>query len=162
MPSGIPVAEQTFHEQRSGMPLKMNLEDADRRTPAGSIAAQDTDREPMPGRTFIGLDPSERNRAEFETAGLADGAFVSLPRVVIGIVVGLIVAGVGYDLHHPGGLLSDCQKAHPNNCALPPGGSVAMSLWLGLALLATAFIIAWPYLKYASKMARGHIPEDSR
>ena len=116
----------------------------------------------MPGRTFIGLDPRERNRAEFETAGLADGPFLSLARVVIGIVAGLIVAGVGYDLHHPGGLLSDCQKADPNNCALPPGGSVAMSLWLGLAVLATAVIIAWPYLKYALKMALGRTPEDSR
>ena len=85
-----------------------------------------------------------------------------LSRVVIGIIVGLIVAGVGYDLHHPGGLLSDCQKADPNNCALPPGGSVAMSLWLGLAVLATAVIIAWPYLKYALKMALGRIPEDPR
>ena len=116
----------------------------------------------MPGRAFIGLDPSERNRAEFETAGLADGPFLSLARVVIGIVVGLIVAGVGYDLHHPGGLLSDCPNAHATNCALPPGGHVAMSLWLGLAVLATAIIIAWPYLKYALKMALGRIPEDSR
>ncbi len=86
----------------------------------------------MPGRTFIGLDPRERNRAEFETAGLADGPFLSLARVVIGIVVGLIVAGVGYDLHHPGGLLSDCQKADPNNCALPPGA--ASQCPCGLAL----------------------------
>src|SRR6476646_10065053 len=120
------------------------------------------EREPMPGRTFIGLDPSERNRAEFETAGLADGPFLSLARVVIGIVVGLIVAGVGYDLRHPGGLLSDCQKAHPSDCALPPGGSIAMSLWLGLAVLAAAVVIAWPFLKYALKMALGRIPEDSR
>ncbi len=37
-----------------------------------------------------------------------------------------------------------------------------MSLWLGLAVLATALIIAWPYLKYALKMALGRIPEDPR
>ena len=116
----------------------------------------------MPGPMLIGLDPSKRNRSEFETAGLADGPFLSLARVVIGIVVGLIVAGVGYGLHHPGGLMSDCQKAHPNNCALPPGGSVAMPLWLGLAVLVAAVIIAWPYLKYALKMALGRIPEDTR
>jgi len=116
----------------------------------------------MPGRTFIGLDPGERNRAEFETAGLSDGPFLSLARVVIGIIGGLIVAGVGYDLHHPGGFLTDCQKAHPGNCAVPPGGSVAMSLWLGLAVLAAAVIIAWPYLKYALKMALGRVSDDSR
>ena len=118
----------------------------------------------MPGPILIGLDPRKRNRAEFATAGLADGPFLSLARVVIGIVVGLMVAGVGYELRQPGGLLSDCPKAHPNlkNCAVPPGGSVAMSLWLGLAVLATAIIIAWPYIKYALKMALGRIPEDSR
>jgi hypothetical protein len=37
-----------------------------------------------------------------------------------------------------------------------------MSIWVGVAVLATAFIIAWPYLKYALKMALGRIPEDSR
>jgi hypothetical protein len=115
----------------------------------------------MPGRTFIGLDPRERNRAEFETAGLSDGPFLSLARVVIGIVVGLIVAGVGYDLHHPGGILTNCQTAHQGDCAVSAGG-IAMSLWLGLAVLAGAVIIAWPYLKYALKMALGGVPDDSR
>ena len=116
----------------------------------------------MPGRTFIGLDPGERNRAEFETAGLADGPFLSLARVVIGIVVGLIVAGIGYDLHHPGGLLTDCQQSYVQDCAGPHRGGTPMSIWVGVAVLATAFIIAWPYLKYALKMALGRIPEDSR
>ena len=127
-----------------------------------SLHGTQREREPMPGPILVGLDPRKRNRSEFQTAGLADGPFLSLARVVIGIVVGLIVAGVGYALHHPGGLLSDCQRAHPNNCALPPGGSVAMSLWLGLAVLATAVIIAWPYLKYALNLALGRAPGGSR
>jgi hypothetical protein len=115
----------------------------------------------MPGRTFIGLDPRERNRAEFETAGLSDGPFLSLARVVIGIVAGLIVVGVGYDLHHPGGFLTDCQNGSPK-CDVPPGSTVPMSVWLGLAVLVAAVIIAWPYLKYALKMALGGNSRRSR
>jgi hypothetical protein len=111
---------------------------------------------------LFGLDPRERNRAEFEAAGLDDGPFLSLARVVIGIAVGLIVAGVGYELRQPGGLLTDCEKAHPSNCAVPPGGSVAMSVWIGLAVLATAIIIAWPYLKYALKLAFDRSPQEAR
>jgi hypothetical protein len=36
-----------------------------------------------------------------------------------------------------------------------------MSLWLGLAVLATAVIIAWPYLKYALNLALGRLPPES-
>ena len=116
----------------------------------------------MPGHPFIGFAPDERSRAEFETPGLADGPFLSLARVVIGIGSGLIVAGVGYDLHHPGGVLSDCPTVHPSHCALPPGATIAMSVWVGLAVLTTAVIIAWPYLKYALKMALRRSPDDSK
>src|SRR3954465_11421367 len=132
--------------------------------PTGEQTCSSSDREgrEMPGRTFIGLDPRERNGAEFETAGLSDGPFLSLARVVIGIVVGLGVAGMGYDLRHPEGILTNCQTAYQGaDCAVSPGG-IAMSLWLGLAVLAIAVIIAWPYLKYALKMALGRTQKTRR
>src|SRR3954449_2521724 len=102
--------------------------------PTGEETCSSSDREgrEMPGRTFIGLDPRERNGAEFETAGLSDGPFLSLARVVIGIVVGLGVAGMGYDLRHPEGILTNCQTAYQGaDCAVSPGG-IAMSLCLAL------------------------------
>src|SRR4051795_13113431 len=48
--------------------------------PTGEETCSSSDREgrEMPGRTFIGLDPRERNGAEFETAGLSDGPFLRL------------------------------------------------------------------------------------
>jgi len=108
----------------------------------------------MPGRVMLGLAPGKRNRSEFETEGLADGPFLSLGRVVIGIVSGLAVFGVGYDIRHPGGFLTYCDNPHSSRCQPPPGSGVPMSIWIGLAALTAVSIIAWPYLKYAVGMAR--------
>jgi hypothetical protein len=36
-----------------------------------------------------------------------------------------------------------------------------MSVWIALAALTAAVVIAWPYLKYALKMALGRIQEDA-
>jgi len=103
---------------------------------------------------MLGLAPGKRNRAEFETQGLDDGPFLGLARVIIGILAGLVVFGIGYDIRHPGGLLTDCQKPHGANCPPLPGSGVPMVNWIALALLVTAIIIAWPFLKYAVKMVR--------
>jgi hypothetical protein len=108
----------------------------------------------MPGRVMLGLAPGKRNRSEFETQGLADGPFLSLGRVIIGIVSGLVVFGAGYDIRHPGGFLTDCDKPHINQCQPSPGSGVPMSIWIALAALAAVSIIAWPYLKSAVRMAR--------
>jgi hypothetical protein len=108
----------------------------------------------MPGRVMLGLAPGKRNRAEFGTQGLADGPFLSLARVIIGIVSGLVVFGAGFDLNHPGGILTDCGKPYSNRCQPPPGSGVPMSIWIALAALTAAIIIAWPFLMYAVKMAR--------
>jgi hypothetical protein len=108
----------------------------------------------MPGRVMLGLAPGKRNRAEFETQGLDDGPFLSLARVIIGIVAGLLVVGIGYDIRHPGGFLTDCPGPHSLRCQPVPGSGVPMVNWVALALLTASIIIAWPFLKYAVKMVR--------
>lgn len=108
----------------------------------------------MPGRVMLGLAPGKRNRAEFETQGLDDGPFLSLARVMIGIVAGLVVFGFGYDIRHPGGLVSYCAMPQSRRCQPPPASGVPMSIWIALALFTAAIIIAWPFLKYAVNMVR--------
>jgi hypothetical protein len=103
---------------------------------------------------MLGLAPGKRNRAEFETQALADGPLLSLARVAIAIVAGLVVFGFGYDIGHPGGLVSYCAMPHSHRCQPPPGSGVPMSMWIALALLTFAIIIAWPILMYAVKMVR--------
>jgi hypothetical protein len=111
----------------------------------------------MPGRVMFGLAPGKRNRAEFEAQGLADGPFLSLARVIIGIGSGLFVFGFGYDLHHPGGLLGYCAMPRSRRCQPPLGSRVPMLIWIALAALTAAIIITWPYLKYAVKTVRHRI-----
>src|SRR5262249_25508758 len=97
----------------------------------------------IPGRVRLGLAPGRRNGAECETQGAEDARCRGLARVIMGILAGLVVFGSGYDIRHPGGLQTDCQKPHGANCPPLPGSGVPMVNWIALALLATAIIIAW-------------------
>ena len=100
----------------------------------------------MPGRPMVGLSPDEKHPAEFRTKRLRDDPQISLERVLIGVLLGLIVLGTGYYLRSDLGRSSGCNDPNPRNCSPPIGRDVPMIVWLSVAALVITLVIAWPYL----------------
>ena len=113
----------------------------------------------MPGRAFVGLTPEEKHPAEFRPERLPDEPSISLGRVVVGVVTGLILFGFGTSLHTEKLRISVCNKVgalkHPAGCARPLGSGVPVIVWLSVAALVTTVLIAWPYLRSGIRRWRG-------
>jgi hypothetical protein len=84
---------------------------------------------------------------------LPDQPSLSLSRVVVGVALGLLVLASGLYLRStkPTGCPAHVPHGGRIVCA-PPGSGVSMNMWLGVAVLVAAIVIAWPYLTFGAKL----------
>jgi hypothetical protein len=112
----------------------------------------------MPGRWFIGLSPDEKYPGQFRPAPLPDEPSLSPSRVVVCVVLALMVRTFGFyrhsahvhSAHRP---RAEClQHGDRNVCPPLPSSGVPIGVWLSIAVLVAAIVIAWPCLTFGAKL----------
>ena len=109
----------------------------------------------MAGRLFIGLSSREKYPGQFRPAPLPDQPSLSLGRVVVGLALGLLVFAFGLYLRSTKPVGCPVHVRHGGRIVCSPLGSgVSMRVWLSIAVLVAAIVIAWPYLTFGAKLWR--------
>jgi hypothetical protein len=115
------------------------------------------------------LTPYEQHPSQFRTGELREGPRLTAMRILVGSVVVFAVFGFGYAIRWTGRSLPNCYLSNRARCSAPIGSGVSLPVWLIVATVVGAVVVAWPLIAQAIRRLVGRtrdashgVPTDDR